>query len=146
MRKYNLSIGLKNAILCETSPVDEFYSEEIVSPVSGYKTTFFLDPLYLLLNQQRLNSLGTMGVEAWLAQFQVRPNSPLAELRKKCTDEQLATMIRSRHLQAPAEILAWSRYMQDNMSKFEAEVKQLAEAQVAETNQTAQNVESVKSE
>lgn len=136
MNTYNLTLGLKNVILTESSPVDDFYYDEILSVESNEKERCYKNPLHLLLNQQRLNSLGTMGVQAWLEQFQARPDSPLAELRKKCSDEDLATMIKSRHLQAPAEILAWSRQMYDNMESFNNELKQLAAQQVQQTEST----------
>ena len=108
--QYNLVYGLKNTVLCESSPVDEFYSEKQVCD-DGKEAYKFCNPLYLLFNQQRLNKLGTMGIESWLSQFDMKKNNPLSELRKKCSDKDLATMIKSRHIQAPAEILAWSRYM-----------------------------------
>lgn len=124
----NLVQNLKNVVLVDSSPVDEFYRETQFTD-DGKEAVRFPNPLFLLFNQQRLNKLGTMGIEAWLAQFDNKKNSPLEELRKKCSDSDLATMIKSRHLQSPAEILAWSRYMYDNMKAFDKELQDVLKAQ-----------------
>ena len=55
---------------------------------------------------------------------------PFVELRSKCSDSDLMTMIKSRHLQSPCEILSWCKYMKDNVDVFNNELKQFVQTQV----------------
>lgn len=132
---YNLAIGYKMSCSVESSPIDEFYEETILTPCDNQKAKMFVNPLHLLLNQQRLNKLGTMGIEQWLQQFRLVKDDSLSELRKKCSDSDLAKMIKSRHLQTPSEILAWSRQMYADMEQFNSELKQLLEAEKKQSEQ-----------
>ena len=70
-----------------------------------------------------------MGLSDWLNQFKLQKTSALDELRKQCSDADLLSTLKSRHLQSPAELLAWSRYMSSNLDKFNNEVKAVLEAQ-----------------
>jgi len=130
---FNANVGKRHMIFRSPSPVDDFYRTTYKVAHCKREVHQFSNPLQMLLNQERLNRLGQMGLEAWLSQFN-NPQSPLAELRKKCSDQDLASMIKSRHIQSHAEILAWARYMKQNMDKFNDEVKQLIEAQQSEPN------------
>lgn len=114
----------------EPSLVDEFYKEEITqgdTPVVVYS-----DPIYMLFNQQRLDKLGKGAVDMFINSLSQSGSNPLAELRKECSDDDLLTMIKSRHLQQPSEILAWARYMQQNVSDFQSEIAKLAAEKQAE--------------
>lgn len=121
---FNPNVGLKHALLREESLVDEFYLEECASSDDKKPSFSVVDPLYTLFNQQRLDNLGAAAVKNYLDSLVPKSNE-LAELRQKCSDEDLMKMVKSRHLQAPCEILAWCRYMQQNISEFESEVAKL---------------------
>lgn len=123
---------VKNILTAEKSLVHEFQFEERVSQQDGTPMFQASDPIYLLFNQQRLNSIGAGAVQLWLQEMSSAASSPLAELRKQCSDDDLLTMVKSRHLQSPSEILAWAQYMTDNMSKFESEVAKLVAAKQAD--------------
>lgn len=125
--KYSSESGLKHVIHREKSVVDEFYMEKSIDN-DGNEVVSFTDPLIILFNQERLNSMGATAAKAYLDSL-VPHNDALAELRQKCSDEDLLCMIKSKHLQSPSEILSWSRYMQENVDKFNAEVKKIIEAQ-----------------
>lgn len=127
---------MSNVVTMENSLVHEFYVEEQVSKEDGSPMFQVSDPIYLLFNQQRLNSIGAGAVQMWVQEMSASLNSPLAELRKQCSDEDLLTMVKSRHLQSPSEILAWAQYMTDNMDKFQSEVAKLVAAKQADDSQS----------
>lgn len=127
---------VENIISAEKSLVHEFQFEERVSQQDGTPMFQASDPIYLLFNQQRLNSIGAGAVQLWLQEMNSAASSPLAELRKQCSDDDLLTMVKSRHLQSPSEILAWAQYMTANMSKFESEVAKLVAAKQTEESQS----------
>ena len=133
MRKkynFNLGVGNKTMLFCSSSPVDEFYCDDIVCQHNTEQIVHvYHNPLYVLLNQKRLEQLGEMGLNDWINQFKLQKSSALDELRKQCSDADLLSTLKSRHLQSPAELLAWSRYMSSNLDKFNNEVKAVIEAQ-----------------
>lgn len=138
------NFDLKNVILRQKEIVDNFCREEIDTP-NGNKVTRIVDPVQVLLDQDRLNSiLGNTASKNFIDSFRNQKVDPFAELRKQCSDDDLKVMIKSRHLQAPAEILAWAKYMQNNVELFNSEVQKiLASKQVKEeVEQTEKSSES----
>ena len=124
---YHPDIDYRVAVLRESSVVDEFYQQNTCNP-DGTESVSFSDPIYILFNQERLDSLGSTAVQAFLDSLQPKSDA-LAELRSKCSDDDLMQMMKSRHLQSPAEILHWCRYMKSNVDKFNAEVQELVKQQ-----------------
>lgn len=134
---FNSHTGLHHAVLREPSVVDEFYFEEIDSP-DGNKVTIVCDPIVMLLNQNRIANMGVTAAKTFLDSLQPR-SSALSEMRKNCSDEMLMEMMKSRHLQSPAEILAWCRHIEQNMTEFNDEVsKMVAEAEAKKAEEAAQ--------
>ena len=84
----------------------------------------------MLFNQERLAKLGDHAVESWLKSMEAIGNSQVAQLRSQCSDDDLLYMVKSRHLQAPCELTAWTDYMASNMDKF----KELMAAEIADRN------------
>ena len=128
--EFNSVSDLRNVVLREPSVVDEFYINKMTNP-DGSESVQHVDPIFVLFNQQRLESLGTSAAQYFLDSLQ-QPNDSLTELRKKCSDEDLLKLIKSKYLQSPAEILAWCRYMDANIEEFNKEVQTLIEAQKQE--------------
>ena len=93
------------------------------------KAISFIDDIYMLFNQQRLMSAGKDTIQAWLNSLESRSDS-LAELRKKCSDEQLMQFCKSRYIQSPSELLAWSDYLNAN---YDSEVARIQAEQAKET-------------
>lgn len=129
--QFNNNTGLKHTILRQKSVVDEFYHEKCFPSDDKEESVSVVDPIIVLFNQQRIDNMGTTAAKAFLDSLAPESNS-LAELRQKCSDEDLMHMVKSRHLQAPAEILAWCRYMQSNIDTFNSEVQKIVEAKQAE--------------
>lgn len=120
--------GIAHSVMREPSVVDEFYFESHKPSDDCIESVSVVDPIIMLFNQQRLNNMGSASAQAFLDSLAPKSDS-LSELRKKCTDEQLVTMIKSKYLQSPAEILAWCRYMDSNVKEFNAELQKLVEEQ-----------------
>lgn len=136
----NTELGLPHSILREPSIVDEFYFESHQPSDDTMPSYSVVDPIIVLFNQQRLENMGVTAAKQFLDSLQPKSDS-LAELRKKCSDEDLVTMIKSKYLQSPAEILAWCRYMKDNINTFNTEVQKLINAQQADEQSDEQSDE-----
>lgn len=125
---YNFLLGQKHMQFRQPNVMDNFISEPAFCAGSGKEAICITNPLQMMLNQKRIESLGNLSVKEWLEAFSLQPQSELNKLRKQCSDDDLCSMIKSRHLQSPAEVLAWSRKMASNMDKFNSEVQKHIEA------------------
>lgn len=118
----------------------------IVQPMMRQKVTYFdgdqkkeavsyVNDIFLLFNQKRLLSAGADTINAWLNSLIPRSDS-LSQLREKCTDEQLMQLCKSRYIQSPSELLAWSDYLLNNYQDIlsEAEQQMLLQQQVEKTD------------
>lgn len=135
---YNKTIGFtldgvsfKNVVVREVTPVDEFYFQKTKSSDDGKECIAFTDPIRMLFNQQRLSSIGSTAIQAWLDSLKSKPSDPFAEMRTKCSDSDLIALIKSRHIQQPSELLAYAKECSNNMKMFTEEVQNLMKAQKA---------------
>lgn len=143
-------VQARSAAMREPSVIDEFYFRSIKnSDRKGVNIEFVCDPIIELLNQKRIeNTIGTDSLKVWLNTLSQQAHDPFADLRKNCSDDDLISLIKSRYLQAPCEILAWSKYMSENLESFKKEVsllrqKQAEEAQASVTGQSTEQTASV---
>lgn len=88
------------------SPVDEFSFEKVSVPGSDVSNTLTSD-ITMLFNQQRLDRCSK---EALIQYFDsvARTSSDFSALRSKLSDDQLISIVKSRYLQSPSELLAYS--------------------------------------
>lgn len=136
--RYNITAKkISNTNFRTPSLVDDFY-KEVIETKEG-KFISYHDPIFMLFNQERLSRIGSASVEAWLESMKKaqNANSVLNELRKQCSDEDLRSLIKSRHLQKPSEIMAWAQYMKQNMDEFNENVRTLAAEKQAEAEKQA---------
>lgn len=133
-KKYNISLCHDTIILRTPSLVDEFYKERI-GGTKQKPLVRYIDPIYMLFNQQRLSRLGSDNIQQWLDSMNNAGNQLIGELKNKCSDDQLVQMIKSRHLQSPSEILAWCRYINGNVKEFNESVKMIQEQKKLESEQ-----------
>ena len=126
--KFNLSLGALSTKLPIPSIVSQFMRREVTyfDGDDKRKANAHVDDIYMLFNQQRLSSAGVDTVKAWLNQLTPKSDS-LSQLRKKCTDEQLMQICKSRYIQSPSELLAWSEYINANIEEIAAAAKIKAE-------------------
>lgn len=137
------SSTMSQTSLRQKSECDCFYHVEMISPDDNRKCVAVVDPILMLFNQDRLNRLGDDTVKAWLKSMEESSNSSLAKIRSQCSDEDLITMVKSRHLQQPSELSAWVDYMSSHIDKF----KEMYAAEMAdEAAKKAAVVEPPKSE
>lgn len=97
------------------SPVETFYKQEIPCPNGTCDAVAYRTDIYMLFNQQRLDRMSLSQLSDWLDNQ--TPTSGLAELRSKMSDAQLHSFIKSRYIQSPSELMAWSEYIQSEFSK-----------------------------
>lgn len=140
---FNEKLGVRHTIVREPSVVDEFYLEKVAPSDDDKEAVCIVDPIHILFNQQRLDNIGVTAAKSFLDSLAPKSDS-LAELRSRCSDDDLLSMIKSRHLQSPAEILYWCRYMQQNLKDFDSEVaKLLAQQQAEQQEKDKQNIEQI---
>lgn len=142
---FNKEVGLRHSILRDASVVDEFYHESTTPSDDKMESVSVCDPIIILFNQQRLDNMGTTPAKAFIDSLVPKSNS-LSELRKNCSDDDLMYMVKSRHLQSPAEILSWCRYMNENVEVFNSEVAKLVAQKEAENAHTTEVKTEVKTE
>lgn len=92
----------------------------------GSDVVFLDSDVSLLFNQERLNeTLGRDGIKHFFDSLSSR-SVPFTELRSKISDDDLASICKSRYLQQPSEILAWSEYLNNNYSDLLCQLRDRA--------------------
>lgn len=118
---------LRQSEFIEKSPVNEFVIQEY--EVDGLKSFRCSSDIYMLFNQQRLDRMSKERLVAYFENLSVR-EPKMKELRSKLTDEQLCSFVKSRFIQSPSELMAWSQYLmssQDEMVAAAAQAQQQAQ-------------------
>ena len=92
----------------QPSLIDNFLFQEVSDGVE--KSYTLTSDIYMLFNQKRLDKLTS---QALIQHFELmsQRDSSLASLRSKLTDDQLVRFVKSRYIQSPGELLAWSNYL-----------------------------------
>lgn len=127
---YNVSAKeLKQSEFLENSPVNEFCFERL--EVNGEEVVTLTSDIYMLFNQQRLDKMTKDRLLAYFENLSV--NEPkMRELRSKLSDDQLCSFVKSRFIQSPSELMAWSQYLMSSQDEMIA-----AAAAEQETEQPA---------
>lgn len=115
-KPYNVSAKeLKQSEFLENSPVNEFCFERLDK--NGTEVVTLTSDIYMLFNQQRLDR---MSKDRLLAYFEnLSATEPkMSELRSKLTDDQLCSFVKSRFIQSPSELMAWSQYLMNSQDEM----------------------------
>ena len=136
--KVNVNVGLATSYVRQPSLVDDFYFEKTVSAVDGKEVIGVHNPLYMLFNQQRIDRLGSEAIRQWVDLLKQAQHSGLAEIRKKCSDDDLMCMIKSRHIQHPAELERYIEELNSRADRFNSEVARVRAEMEAEQQQQQQ--------
>lgn len=120
---------LKCSEFRDESPVDQFVFQEI--EVYGKPSVRLTSDIYMLFNQQRLDKMSCESLLSYFDSIQVR-EPRFTEIRSKLGDEQLMSFVKSRFIQSPSELMAWSQYL---MSSSDDAVAALAVAQSEQSQQ-----------
>lgn len=122
MEKYTRN-PFKNVTVSKSRPIDAAYpaSLNLYQPCVVDKFTQEVDEsdgsicltsaVSILLNQKRLDRMSEAAILQEISD-QSQYSDALASLRSKCTDEQLISLVKSRYIQAPSELLSWSEHIE----------------------------------
>lgn len=146
LEPFEVPVSLNSARSCELiqseflekSPVNDFMFQQI--EVSGKQTLRVTSDIYMLFNQQRLDRMSKQRLTSYFESLSV--NEPkMCELRSKLTDDQLCSFVKSRFIQSPSELMAWSQYLMNSQDEMiaaaaaEKQVEQPAPYQVDPTQE-----------
>lgn len=136
-KPYNISSkDLRQSEFLENSPVNEFCFERL--EVNGNEVVTLTSDIYMLFNQQRLDRMSKDRLLAYFENLSVT-DPKMSELRSKLSDDQLCSFVKSRFIQSPSELMAWSQYLmssQDEMIAAAAVEKQAEQPAPYEVNPT----------
>lgn len=108
----------------EPSPLHNFMFQDIMC--NGEKSIRLTSDIYMLFNQRRLDKLTRTQLVEYFDSLSVS-EPKMSELRKKMTDDQLCSFVKSRFIQTPSELMAWSQYL---MSSQDAMIAAAAAVEV----------------
>lgn len=136
-KPYNISSkDLRQSEFLENSPVNEFCFERL--EVNGNEVVTLTSDIYMLFNQQRLDRMSKDRLLAYFENLSVT-DPKMSELRSKLSDDQLCSFVKSRFIQSPSELMAWSQYLmssQDEMIAAAAAEQQAEQSAPCEVNPT----------
>ena len=136
-KPYNISSkDLRQSEFLENSPVNEFCFERL--EVNGSEVVTLTSDIYMLFNQQRLDRMSKDRLLAYFENLSVT-DPKMSELRSKLSDDQLCSFVKSRFIQSPSELMAWSQYLmssQDEMIAAAAAEQQAEQSAPYEVNPT----------
>ena len=101
----------------------------------------------LILHTKDLASRAGLAVASKFGQNQ-RSASQIQQIMDKMSDNDLLATVRSRHIQAPSEIIAWSKELSAYAEHLESQAQELLESETAkqEEKAAAASAESASSE
>ena len=102
------STVLSGSEFVEPSPLHDFMFQEI--ECNGKKSIRVTSDIYMLFNQQRLDRLTRAQLVEYFDNLSVS-EPKMSDLRKRMTDDQLCSFVKSRFIQTPSELMAWSQYL-----------------------------------
>lgn len=112
-----------NQVRITPNIVDNLCIETHTDSNGKVQAIFFNNDVSLLFNQQRLEEvLGRDGVTKFFDRLS-QQSSALSELRSKISDSDLVELCKSRYIQSPSEILAWSEYLNNNYAELLSDIR-----------------------
>ena len=127
------SAVLSDSEFVEPSPLHNFIFQEI--ECDGNKSIRITSDINMLFNQQRLDKLTRVQLVEYFDNLSIS-EPKMSDLRKKMTDDQLCSFVKSRFIQTPSELISWSQYL---MSSQDAMIAASA-ADAAVVDNSAANV------
>lgn len=104
-------LHIKSTKLRQKNTLETFYRVEHDDGSVSY-----VDDVYMLFNQQRLDKMTLDTLSQYLEQLSKQSN-PLRELRSRVPDKYIMNFIKSRYIQHPSELEAWSNYLDATYSQ-----------------------------
>lgn len=125
------SAVLSGSEFVESFPFNNFLFQEI--ECGERKSIRITSDIYMLFNQKRLDKLTRAQLVEYFDNLSVS-EPKMSDLRKKMTDDQLCSFVKSRYIQTPSELMAWSQYL---MSSQDALIAAAAADAVVADNSAA---------
>lgn len=106
-KKLDFSYNIQKKV--QPSPVHNLQYIEL--PTESGIAYRIVSDVSLLFNQKRLsNTIGIDEAKSWLNSLN---NTPSENLGAKFSDEQLISLVKSRHVQSPSDLRSWSNFLTD---------------------------------
>lgn len=120
----------------------QFDSTEVlrveVDTSSEDKPVRYTSDVSLVIHNKDLASRAGLAIANKFGQ-NVRPASQIQQIMDKMSDDDLLQTVRSRHIQSPSELLAWSKDLMEQGKSLETEAQALIDEQTAK--QSAENAD-----
>lgn len=130
----------KNTVYPAETTIQSFNIQEYVPIYGNTKSVRFVSDIFMLLNQKRLDKVTLQALADYLESTgQSSYNEQLAQLKAKCTDEQLMQYCKSRYIQSPQELLLWSEHLEGQLTGV---LKEIEDAKITDDTQSDAIVES----
>lgn len=108
----------------------EIYDNEEFCPVR------YTSDIRLLLHTKDLASRAGLAIASKFGQGS-RSASQIQQIMDGMSDDDLLTTVRSRHIQSPSEIIAWSKELSAYAENLEARAQELIDAETAKQEEEA---------
>lgn len=128
----------RKSAFVQSSPIDHLLFQEHVTPSDDKKSIRMTSDIYMLFNQQRLDRMSRENLISYFNDMSVR-NSSLSSLKRRLSDDQLVGLVKSRYIQQPSELLAWSRYL-NSLADAELQAVVAESQKQVETNKPVADV------
>lgn len=102
----------------------EIYDNEETCPVR------YTSDVRLILHTKDLASRAGLAIASKFGQSK-QSASQIQEIMDKMSDDDLLATVRSRHIQAPSEIIAWSKELSAYAEHLESQAQELINAEIA---------------
>lgn len=99
----------------DPSPLHDFMFQKV--KCNGSDSIRITSDIYMLFNQKRLDKLTRVQLVEYFNDLSVS-EPKMADLRKKMTDDQLCSFVKSRFIQTPSELMAWSQYLMSSQDSI----------------------------
>lgn len=125
-------------ICLEELPTEQFRFEKCGNPEDpNYSVRIRSDVSMLLHAADMAKKYGQNFVQSMIDSKRPKSSS-IQEFMDKMSDDQILDTVKSRHLQSPSELIAWSEYLMDQARSIEQEAERLAlEKEAADTSASA---------
>lgn len=108
---------LRQSEFLEPSPVNDFIFQE--HEVDGTVSVRCSSDIYMLFNQKRLDRMSCESLVKYFSDLSVT-EPKMKKLRSKLSDDQLCSFVKSRFIQSPSELMAWSQYLMNSQDEMVA--------------------------
>lgn len=128
--KKSSPLAVKNVSNCRVpSVIDRMLVTSSVVPHGSCKSVKYVNDVYLLLNQKRLDRMSLEAFSSYLDSISDMSTASFSELRKNVGDKELLQFVKSRYIQSRSELLAWSSYLTSQMKNVSDSAAQFVESQ-----------------